>query len=370
MKKNLLVVLCLICYNYSIAQIDIMDGFDLGKYNVGFKHEVQTDYSRAYGDTFRPIQLFIWYPSEVKTNQPFYYSDYFLLKEDFKGQTQYLANESKAKLLDSMIQQEIDNFRKNKKIDIKISKYKELQTIARRAIPVSAKSFPLIVMAPGGNTSGHLYSVLCEYLASHGYIVLSLPSLGNSPGERWPFDQTGLSLQIDDMAFAINHISRSMNEINIEKTGLISWSVGGVAQGIFAVKNKNIDLLISLDSGLGRSYGISMLKESDAFDFKKFDIPFLHMSGKQPEIYKVARSTEFYDSIASLNKFSLLIEPFAHQHFAAQIGVIPEIASENGDATIIKSYTKMCHLTLLFVDAFLKNDIESQQEWMDVLTDH
>ena len=50
---------------FSMAQIEIMKNFDLGNYSVGFKHEIITDFSRSYGDSFRPVELFIWYPSEI-----------------------------------------------------------------------------------------------------------------------------------------------------------------------------------------------------------------------------------------------------------------------------------------------------------------
>jgi len=63
----------------STAQIEIMEHFDLGKYGVGFRHEVITDFSRTYGNSFRPVQLFLWYPSEEKSGKPLNYTDYFLL---------------------------------------------------------------------------------------------------------------------------------------------------------------------------------------------------------------------------------------------------------------------------------------------------
>lgn len=361
MKKGTVILLFIFTsFNLSMAQIEIMEKFDLGEYGVGFKNETLTDYSRAYGDDYRPIQLFIWYPADKNITTPIQYEEYFLVSN----------KKSQPVEIDSLIRQEIENLKKVDKTDVNLSKYRNLKTIAQREAPAAQKSFPLLLFSPGGNTSGHIHSVISEYLASHGYIVVSFPSLGNAHTQRWPFDQTGIDLHIDDMALAINHLQRTMNQIDIDKTGLISWSVGGVSQSVYCMKNSNIDLLISLDSGLGRTYGIEMLKESHYYDYKKFQIPYLHMTGAQAEIFQVDRSTAFYDSIASSEKYSLVIEPFAHQHFAAQLGIIPELASENEDEAITKSYVSMCHLSLVFINAYLKDKFGTKQEWLDIIKDY
>jgi len=142
-----------------LAQIEIMEKFDLGEYSVGFKHEMLTDYSRTYGDGFRSIQLFIWYPAEEKSIAPLQYGEYFLLN-DPKSQTLELDTPNKKTSIDSLLRQEIIRLNKLKKTDVKLSKYINLKTIAQREVPVSQNSFPLLLFAPGGNTSGHLNSVI------------------------------------------------------------------------------------------------------------------------------------------------------------------------------------------------------------------
>lgn len=351
--------------NKVISQIEIMNDFDLGEYNVGFKHEIIRDFSRSYGKVFRPIQLFIWYPSEEETQKPIYYTDYFVL--DGTGIDQYAKNpEGKNDYLDSLLRVEIESKNIDGKPEDVFSKYKNLITIAQKDLLISDGSFPLLLFAPGGNTKGYIHSAICEYLASHGNIVVSLPSLGNIDKQRWPFDQIGLNLQIDDMAFAINHLAQSMKQINVTKIGLISWSVGGVSQAIYSMKNQGIDLFISLDSGIGRSYGIEMLKASPYFDYKKVNIPYLHFTGQQPEQYNVERSSEFYDSIPSQVKYSLFIEPFAHQHFASQIGLIPALVSENANTSVAKAYAHMSLLTFTFIDAYLKDSTDAKKQWEEL----
>ncbi len=353
LKQNLTIsgfLFIFIC-QISLAQNETMEKFDLGKYGVGFKKESVVDFSRNHSDSYRTVQLFIWYPTNQKDNNTLLYERYFSLD----------------KPSDSLIQQEIDQLNESGKINVKLSNYKKLKTIAQLGAPIVEGNFPLLLFAPGGNTSGHLHSVICEYLASFGYIVVSLPSLGNVENERWPFNQIGLDIHIDDMALVINHLKKTMSQVNIDKTGMVSWSVGGVSQAIYCMKNQNIDFLISLDSGLGRTYGIEMVKDSHYFDYKKFDIPYLHMTGKQPEMYQVERNSEFLDSIISSEKYSIEIEPFAHQHFAAQLGIIPSLALENKNQTIIDAYIEMCRLSLFFADMILKNEENDKVKWSKLI---
>ena len=358
-RIRLTLILFIVNSMFLMAQIEIMENFDLGKYDVGFKHEIIKDFSRSYGDSFRPVEIFIWYPSEIEIDNPLNYTDYFLLNSTGKKR-----NKSD---IDSLLLKEINlgNIDASGDVENILSNYKKLRTIAQEGIAISKKSFPLVLFAPGGNTSGQLNSALCEYLASHGNIVVSIPSLGNANSLRWPFDQTGLNLQMDDMAFVINHLASAMQNLIIEKICLISWSVGGVSQGILSMKSSSIDMFISLDSGLGRSYGVEMIKESPYFDYNKIQIPYLHMTGKAPEKYDVERSSEFYDSILSPVKYSLIIEPFAHQHFTSQLGLIPALVSEQNNNMILNSYVKMSQLTLGFIDAFLKNDPDSKKKWLE-----
>jgi len=311
--------------------------------------------------------MFIWYPIDGNQRSPMKYIDYYLLS-DLKDQQRDTIQEIHYGLLDSMLSAEIKDLKITGNNEDILARYKNLITISQKEAQISGNSFPLILFAPGGNTSAYMHSVICEFLASYGYIVVSIPSLGNSEGKRWPFDNIGLNIQIDDMSFAINHLANTMKEFNTEKICLISWSVGGVSQGIYCMKNSLIDMFISLDSGLGREYGVEMIKVSPYFDYSKIKIPFLHITGAHPEQYDVPRTSEFYDSIASTRKYSLILEPFAHQHFASQIGYIPSVVSEKRNQLIEESYINLCNITLIFIDAFLTEKSKSEEEWMELIS--
>lgn len=365
MKTKLVFLFYLCICNYAFCQIEIMKDFDLGKNGVGFKTERILDYARAYGNDHRSIQLFVWYPTTKKSGQKLKYEEYFALNNPGGA----LQNKDSRKInVDSLLQQDIKGLKATDSIDIKLSSYKKLKTIAQKNASIKEGNYPLFIFAPGGNTPNYLHSVIAEYLASHGYIVVSFPSLGNAPSNRWPFNQIGLNLHIDDMSLIINHFKKAWKEVSIKKTGLISWSVGGVSQSIYGLKNSNINMFISLDSGIGRTYGIEMLKKSTYFDYAKFHIPYLHITGNQPDPFVVEKNSEFFDSIPSKKKFSLKIGPFSHQHFTSNRGIIPWVASGK-KKEIAKAYIEMCKMVLTFSNLHLqKNDANNEQEWLKILS--
>jgi len=149
MKRKSIIILFAVFYNCAVAQIEIMEKFDLGEYSVGFKHKNVIDYSRTYGDSYRSIQLFIWYPAEENSITPFQYGDYFLLNPAL-GRPLDLDTPNKTATIDSLIRKEVGRLDSQSEMGISLSKYKDLQSTARRDIPASQKSFPLLLFAPGG----------------------------------------------------------------------------------------------------------------------------------------------------------------------------------------------------------------------------
>lgn len=356
MKNYFSIVLLLLCLSVTAkAQIDIMKGFKLGKYNVGFKYSLLEDSSRSYDNGKRQIPLYIWYPTTDSLKQPIHYSEYYSIVDNS------FNDENLRQFVSSRI--EDSTFRGN--FDEVYNNFKNLKTIALKDATMIDKKFPVIMLAPGGNTPGHLHSVIAEYLASYGFIVSAFPTISNSDTLRWPFDQSGLMLFVEDMEFCIDYLIKEMIQIDTEKIGLMSWSVGGVAQAMLCSKNPTVNMLISLDSGLGRDYGVTMYENSPFYDYSKLTVPYLHLTGAAKEMYDVPRSTEFLDSIVSQNKFIHIIDNLAHQHFASSIGIIPELISNDKDSSLIESYIEVCDITHNFIKVYLLNERDSKDLWIE-----
>ena len=105
--------------------------------------------------------------------------------------------------------------------------------------------FPLVVYHSGAGSSFEDNAVLCEFLASHGYVIV---------GSVFQ-DQNGRSFNIDvvrassrDMAFLIAY-ARQLPFVHRDHAGLVGHSAGAQAALIFrSLARSPVDAVVSLDT--------------------------------------------------------------------------------------------------------------------------
>lgn len=328
-----------------------------GQYQVGFRFERQFDHARPYqnqrdepaGMRARPIQMFVWYPAEASKNaKPMRYEEYLYLNNTEAAPWQWREEQKQAVLQNYA--QELEAFAGN------LQSLLARETAAVKNAKSAAGKFPLVIFGAGGGTGGHVYSVLCEYLASHGYIAIAHTALGLQKGERWPFDMRGIETQIRDLQFIVNY-AYHLPYVEANQLAFASWSVGGVAQALMQMQNTDIDALLSLDAATGYEYGRDLMKASPWFDLKKMNVPYLHMHGELPPRYNVPKNFEFYDSLAVADAYLLAFKKMVHSDFIASYGFVQHtlIKSERG-AEALASYKVVCQYALNFLNAYVKGD--------------
>ena len=150
---------------------------EAGPHAVGLRVIQQYDYSRllepqvdAFGKAGtaapgRPIQMLVWYPARRSGGAPMLAADYqqtSLNDVDFtapaaeatRQRAGWLAGPQKALY--------------------------GAQMLAVRDAAAAAGRFPVVIYAPSFAAQAHENIDLCEYLASHGYVVLASRSLGHA----------------------------------------------------------------------------------------------------------------------------------------------------------------------------------------------
>lgn len=338
----------------------LWNGLSQGPHAVGFKFERQFDHARPYQNEHdeqgqliktraRPMQMFIWYPAEARRNaKPMRYAEYLYLNDTDSEPWQWREEHKQAVLQNYA--QELEVFGGN------VQPLLATETAALKDAQAARGKFPLVIFGAGGGTGGHVYSVLCEYLASHGYIAIAHTALGLQKGERWPFDMRGIETQMRDLNFILNYAYRLPN-VDANKLALASWSVGGVAQALLQMQNADIDALLSLDGATGYEYGRDLMRQSPWFDLKKMNVPYLHMHGELPPRYNVPKNFEYYDSLSVADAYVLSFKKLLHADFVASYGLVAHtfVKSERS-AEAIASYKVVCQVALNFLNAYLKGD--------------
>lgn len=349
--------------SYSQTSLEKFD-LDYGNYNVGFQHNIVYDSSRTYIRIYdytkksipRPISISAWYPStqNTKSLSSLTILDYFrIIKQE--EEWEYLPDEQ---LLNwfyyANTPQNQNHLTESTKAFLNLER--------------ANGQFPIIIYTASYHASSIENFALCELLASHGYLVLSVPSKGSD--SRWLSNNNPkeIETQARNIEFVINESLKWSigDQSNIATMG---FSFGGLASVLSQMRNQKISAVVSLD-GTER-YLYNDLAASPFFNLLKMEVPYIHMSQKiipdkvlKEEKINPELNTKFtlYDSLTKSNAYKLKFNDLSHSYFST-LGVLfqpRDLRQDKTDQEIIKSYKLVSEYTLNFLNAFLKNDKEAQ----------
>jgi len=234
-----------------------------GPYPVGLKVVDQNDRSRTYpvspkdssrssvGADGRPLQTLIWYPSLRNTGKPMTVGGY-------------------TQLADTEIHFETPHPEQNRwRLLLKTSL--EIPLWAVRDAQLAKGRYPVLIYAPGDSSVSWENADLCEYLASHGFVVLASPSLGVSTRDMTD-DLAGINAQARDISFLITYAS-SLPDTDSSKVAVVSWSWGGISSLFAAARDARVGALVSMDGSM--RYYPGLVKKAKNIHPEKMTIPLL-----------------------------------------------------------------------------------------------
>ena len=176
----------------------------------------------------RPLQTLIWYPSLKSTGKPMTVGDY-------------------AQLADTEIHFNAPNERENRWRSLLKTSFDVPLWAVRDAKPASGH-YPTLIYAPSDSSVSWENADVCEYLASHGYVVLASPSLGVSTRDMTD-DLDGIDAQARDISFLITYaISRP--DTDLSEVAAMGWSWGGISGLFAAARDPRIDGLVEMDGSM------------------------------------------------------------------------------------------------------------------------
>jgi dienelactone hydrolase len=364
MKFQMLAIILLLQANLSVCQVSLSElASGKGEYAVGFRNYVTHDSTRTYKRLYdwtnqnipRPIPVSVWYPSKESSGNGgrMKVVGYMqILKEE--EEWEHLPNEQ---ILNWFY---YPNTSANKK-------HLQEQTSAFRNLQPAEGKFPVVVYAPSYQASSIENFSLCEYLASHGYIVISSPSRGTENRLLEGGTEKDMETQARDIEFLIKLVAGIPNT-DTDKMATMGFSFGGLSNVLAQMRNQQIKANVSLDGSIRYQY--PTLQKSPFADIRKANVPFIHMAQKDiPEqVLKeekmdaaINHTFEFYDSLVYSKAYSLKFHHLTHSYFST-LGILFQPRDKRQDKTdpeIMESYRWLCVYTLKFLNAHLKNEPSS-----------
>jgi tetratricopeptide (TPR) repeat protein len=332
---------------------------------VGLKVVEQYDFSRSYrsvtdelgkpyaGERARPLQTLIWYPAQKSSGGPMTVGDYGdLLATETNFGKPALSPDWK-QWLDSM------------KPTLKDSMW------AVRNAPLLPGRFPVVIYAPSFSSMSWENADLCEYLASHGYVVVASPDMG-ATSRGMTTDLRGIDAQAQDISFLIGY-AQTLPDTETSKIAVAGFSWGGISNLFAAARDNRIDALVALDGSM--RYFPGLVKAATDVHPEQMTIPMLFFTQGPTPLETLARHSVSKDADGPnvLNAWThgdlITIDDMALVHvehssmYQRNEDIWKDYASSRkGDysrADGIVGYAWITRYTLEFLDAYLKHDTQA-----------
>jgi dienelactone hydrolase len=222
---------------------------------------------------------------------------------------------------------------------------------AAPAPPPLARNLPLVLVAQGNGQDAIDQVVLCEYLASHGFVVASTPSpMLRTPMQRE--DQVGelAEAQATDLVTAIEAATTDM-VVRTERIGLIGHSFGARSALLLAMRDRRIAAIVSLDGGIGTATAVEPFRRAASFSADASLPPLLHFYEELDAFMKpdftLLRALRFEDLVLE-RTVGMRHVHFTTYGFAAS--AFPAFgAATRADSSTAGGVANVAQLTLAFI---------------------
>jgi dienelactone hydrolase len=333
-----------------------------GPHAVGLRVVLQYDYSRTYqhkvdyagvpitGERSRPLETVIWYPSQ-KGGDHLTYGDYIKL---LTTEEVFLPSPADAEIRAKQIEesQYLDADQKSPMLAVRDSK-------------PEPGLYPLVIYAPSYSAPAFENADLCEFLASHGYIVIASPSMG-AHSRDMTGDLSGVHAQARDISFLIG-FSRSIPEVDQSRIAVAGFSWGGLSNLFAAANDDRISALISLD-GSAR-YFTELIEKSRSVSPRLMttSVLFFTQADSAPEVENAVQldipgsplNEMIHCDIYLVPMFELRHLEFSAMHQRSPAYWKHQPPAKYSPQQTAESYQWMVRYMLEFLDATFKHDLSS-----------
>jgi dienelactone hydrolase len=352
----------ILCCAASLSQAASNFTFDPvpGAHGVGLRVVEQYDYARSYrgkydivtgkpvtGETARPVQTLIWYPAQ-KSGQYITYGDYVRLK--FNAD-QFGRNAAEINAAAATWRKEADN---NNSADQAAADMAHKMWAVRDAKPATGK-FPVVIYAPSFGAHSTENADLCEYLASHGYVVIASPSMG-ARSRGMTDDLEGIETQAADIAFLIGY-AHTLPQADTSKLAVAGYSWGGISNVFVAARDRRIKALVNLDGSV--RYWPDLVAQAKYVEPSRVAIPMLYLAQRPRSLEEVDKrgkpAISFLNDMKYSDLYTVTLQPMEHFAFASEaLRFVPSKRfDEYSPAEVSQAHGWMARYVLQFLNAYL-----------------
>lgn len=358
-----ILIFCTSGFNTFAQSLHVYEDLKPGKYPVGFQLQEVIDNSRVYPYgpsgrlTSRVIRIYLWFPAQSAGKQPMKLKDYVnMAAADFYTGDRIQQDQDDSSFWPVPLKKGI-----SKQLLAKILKE---NTISYKNVPTAKGPFPLIVLGQGLYYESPLsHFVLCEFLASHGYVIATCPLMG-SHYRLVNIHARDLETQVRDLEFVLGH-AKQRPVVDANKIGVMGFDMGGLTGLLMVMRNPHIKVFLSMDAAVNYEH-LPLPKNHFSYRENNFTIPWMHMIRAEFVEY-FENQLKQQSSLFQRKKYgpSYLVQVPTTNHGCftsyAVLGLQDPVTGywESIEKNLKDLHVRICRNARLFFDAYLKDDEES-----------
>jgi hypothetical protein len=348
------------------ADSPLWGGLQPGPFGVGFKTIELFDNSRSFqpekdffgapiaGESARPVQVCYWYPTtKDTTGTTMVYSEYAF---------PYPADSRLFPMLSNLQNREMATiFAFTRGNQAMVSRLMNYRLLAVRDVSPASGVFPLIVYHGSERGAYSQNAVLCEYLASQGFIVVTTHVVGASG-----FDSSDQPPDIEAAARDKELAVAAMHElpfVNTQKLGLIGYNYGITTALIHQMRNYSVDAVATLHARYTMDMGGATLARSNSYSPSRMQASWLALF---PDSAGQPLDLGLLDTLKYCRRYSVKMPQVRPMEFTIY-GVMAAVAGADSTRTAASAQTAHSSIApylLKFFDACL-NDNQSSRDWLE-----
>jgi pimeloyl-ACP methyl ester carboxylesterase len=337
------------CARAPLQESGFWGGLEAGPHQPGFRLIETSDATRSFpsdegpGQVARPLRVYVWYPAKPSAGPRMRLDDYIALAlDDFRTA---LLPVPLSKGLDASA----------------LETLRESPVGAVRGAAPEPARFPLLVLGQGLYYESPLcHFVLCEFLASHGYVVATSPLVGT----RYRL----VNINVEDVETEVRDMesvlaaARELPFADPAALGAVGYDLGGMAGLILAMRQPEIRAYLSFDSAILDKHYTGLPLTHPQYREERFRIPWMHMM--QARFIRTAESRaeapSLFERKAFGPSFLVHVPTTSHGGFSsyAVLGIDRAVPGYWGPPAADQRtvYEGICRAELAFLDAYIKGD--------------
>ena len=342
---------------FSQEQSSFFNNLTPGSFTPGFRHEEKIDFSRSYlspddgTPLSRKIHAYIWYPSIQSDAERMQFNEYVKLTAEDLGMEEDRNEEWPfipiPVLLDKgMSREQLKELWNTRTASVKNNESAEGQ-------------FPLIILGQGLYYESPLSQfILCEYLASHGFVVITSPLVGTYY-RLVNINPVDVETQVRDMEFLIS-VASNLPFVDKGKIGVCGYDLGGISGLLFCMRQPQVKAFLSLDCSILIPHYTGLPNTHQNYNEDQFNIPWMHITQS-----RVVNAIMGHNAISSLydrkifgDSYLLSVSTTNHGSFTSysNLNITNPILRYSSDVSQNpkKIFHVVCESALNFFNVYLK----------------